>query len=252
MSASDELLERILSDEPSPESLLLILREKKAEGRHELVVRECLKALARFPLDVRIRGLLAESCHESGQLSRAETELESATAQIEALIPIYKLKGKVCAALNRRDEAIRSLGIFLSHAPDDQEARSLLESLRGPSAKPAPEKRSLNVEPLQEAGSFSMPEIATPTLAELYFAQGQIDEAISTYEKILARDPGAEAARKRLEELKAAFSPAEPGPDSAAESERARKKKEKMIHVLESWREKLKKPEVRDQRSEIS
>ncbi len=252
MNPSDELLERILSESPSSESLLLILKAQDAEGRHGLVIRECLKVLERFPRDIRIRGLLAASCHENGWLSRAETELESATAQIEELIPLYKLKARVYSTLNRRQDAIRSLEIFLAHAPEDEEALSLLRTLLGPSDKPASEKESVEAESLQEPVTFSVPEIATPTLAELYFAQGQIDEAISTYQKILDRDPNAEPARRRLEELKAALSPARPDPEATAEAERSRKKKEKMIHVLESWREKLQRPELGDQKSEVS
>jgi tetratricopeptide (TPR) repeat protein len=253
MKTSDELLDRILAEAPSPETLLLILKEKKAEGRNGLVIREGLKALSRFPGDTRIRTLLAESCLDSGWLSRAESELETATAEIEALVPLYLLKARVYSTLNRNAEAVRSLEVYLAHDPGNQEALRLLETLNRKSERPQAGKAE-DQEPLEEI-SFTVPEIATPTLAELYLAQGQMEEAISTYEKILSRDPQAESSRTRLEELKAMLSPAPPMQGVDPDSERARKKKERMIHVLETWRESLRKqakPEVGDQRSEVS
>ena len=252
MNRSDELLERILSEDPSPETLFLILRERKGQGRQALVIRECLKALNRFPGDTRIRGLLAESCLENGWLSRAEAELETVTAQIEELIPLYLLKARVYSKLNRNEEAVRALEVFLAHDPGNQEALSLVETLRKKLRKPRPEPMLTEADSSQGPVSFSVPEIATPTLAELYFAQGQIQEAISTYEKILSRDPQADGARKRLEELKGSLSPAPLEKEPQEQTERARRKKEKMVHVLEAWRESLRKPEVRDQRSEVS
>lgn len=43
--------------------------------------------------------------------------------------------------------------------------------------------------------------LASPTLAELYFGQGAYDRAIETYEEVLRREPGNDAARRRLAEI---------------------------------------------------
>ncbi len=43
--------------------------------------------------------------------------------------------------------------------------------------------------------------LASPTLAELYFGQAAYDRAIETYEEVLRREPGNDAARRRLAEI---------------------------------------------------
>lgn len=47
------------------------------------------------------------------------------------------------------------------------------------------------------------PELASPTLGELYFSQGHLDKAIDVFRQILDREPGNERASQRLGELRA-------------------------------------------------
>ena len=76
-------------------------------------------------------------------------------------------------------------------------------------------------------------EIATTTLAELYFDQGHLPEAIDTYEKVIEQNPEDENLKTRLEELKAMVAKEEkPVMDMV---DPVRQKKEKMILTLESW-----------------
>jgi tetratricopeptide (TPR) repeat protein len=229
MKPAGEFLDQILSEAPSSETLFLLLKRWKAGGEVNNVIRECIKGLCRFPRDIRIRGLLAEVCFESGWLWRAESEVETATAQIEDLVPLYKLKAQIYTILNRREEAAKCLKIYLVHRPDDKESLALMQALTSrPEAPPD----------AYQPPPGSSPEIATPTLAEVYFAQGQLHEAISTYEKFLAQNPEAEQSRKRLKELRAMIAPPPPVQEDA-DAERERKKKMKMIHVLEIWKESM-------------
>jgi tetratricopeptide (TPR) repeat protein len=244
MKSSDEFLDQILREAPSSETLYLLLKRQKAEGRIDTVIRECIDALGRYPRDVRIRALLAEACFECGWLSRAEAEVERATAQIEDVVSLYKLQAQIYSKMNKPEEAARSLKIYLAHRPDEQE--SLVPSQEVTPApeppSPSPQDVESRSETLQEKAAYSAPEIATPTLAEVYFAQGQIQEAISTYEKIVARHPEAEQSRLRLKELKAMIAPA-PAMDRVDPGvERSLKKKEKLIQVLESWKEAITQP----------
>jgi hypothetical protein len=79
----------------------------------------------------------------------------------------------------------------------------------------------------------NLPEIATPTLAEIYFNQGLVPDAISTYEKIILKNPQDRRSYLRLQEIKAN------APDVAASKakvkERSKKKKERLISVLDDW-----------------
>ena len=76
-------------------------------------------------------------------------------------------------------------------------------------------------------------DVATPTLAEIFYSQGQIHEAISTYEKILLNNPGDKASIKRLVELKASIT--EEAEPQLSDDDNTRAKEEKMIAVLEGW-----------------
>ncbi len=233
--STDELLNQILSEAPSPETLVLLLKRSKAEGQITTVIQECIKALCRFPRDIRIRGLLAEACFESGWLSRAEMEVETVTAQIEDLVHLYKLRAQIYSGMNRRQEAVKSLEIYLAHRPDDEESRALLQELSPTPRLPAVESSTEN---LQESLPL-VPEIATPTLAEVYFAQGQIQEAISTYEKVLAQKPEAEQWRTRMEELRAMLAPPPAVQQEDRGAEGLRSRKMRLINVLERWKESI-------------
>src|SRR5262249_56882638 len=64
-------------------------------------------------------------------------------------------------------------------------------------------------------------ELASPTLAELYFDQGFLDKAIEVYRRLIERDPGGERLQARLREIEAvqrrhAASARPPAPPAAA------------------------------------
>jgi tetratricopeptide (TPR) repeat protein len=144
----------------------------------------------------------------------------------------------------RKQEATRSLELYLAHRPDDQEALDFLNTLTPEQEAPvqelqppmeeipaAPEEQDIVEE--APAAEEEPPEIATPTLAQIYFEQGQIEEAINTYEMIIAQNPEDESSKRRLEELQAMIAE-----EKAAEEkglDQVRQKKEKMIAILESW-----------------
>lgn len=86
--------------------------------------------------------------------------------------------------------------------------------------------------------SFSIPDhVLTPTLADIYFHQGQSELAIQLYKRLIERDPDNEKLKKRLEHIKniseaaiteTVFYPesekGKPGNDSAKKERRKKKK----------------------------
>jgi hypothetical protein len=76
-------------------------------------------------------------------------------------------------------------------------------------------------------------ELATPELAEVYSHQGLIDEAISTYVKVLSANPEDETLKRRLAELRALK--AERTEHQPISEDVLRAKKQKMITVMEDW-----------------
>jgi tetratricopeptide (TPR) repeat protein len=245
MANSDELYTRILADGPSPKTLFHLLSNLKKEGQLRRVIQESLKALNAYPNDIHIRRLLAETYFDAGLISQAEAELEKVGALIRDLTDTYKLQAEIYMKQNRKEEATRCLELYLAHRPDDRMALDFLNTLAPKEEALVEEEpyphieettaKSEEQEVLQEAPALEeeQPEIATPTLAEIYVEQGQIEEAIDTYEIIVAQRPEDEISRGRLEELKGMIAE-----QSAIEEEKrdeVREKKEKMIAILELW-----------------
>ena len=244
MANSDELYTQILADGPSPKTLFHLLSRLKKEGQLRRVIQESLKALNAYPNDIHIRRLLAQTYFDAGLISQAETELEKVSALIGDLTDTYKLQAQIYIKQNRKQEATRSLELYLAHRPDDQEALDFLNTLTPEEETPAEELQppieDIPTEAEEQQIGEETPaaeeeetEVATSTLAEIYLEQGQIEEAIDAYETILAQDPQDESSRRRLEELKTMI--AEEKALEEKQIDEVRQKKERMIATLESW-----------------
>ncbi|MDY7038847.1 MAG: tetratricopeptide repeat protein, partial [Thermodesulfobacteriota bacterium] len=136
-----------------------------------------------------------------------------------------------------------ALKVYLVHQPEDQESLDLLERIK-PSEKPAasesipaleelPGPVEKSFDELSAAPQEEIAEILTPKLAEIYFDQGLIQEAINTYKKVIEQNPENETSIKRLEELKTMMEVEEALDDTVFD--KARSKKQKMIIILEGW-----------------
>ena len=260
MTNYDQLLGEILDRGPSSETLGLVLAELKRLGHTRKVIQECIKALRSYPDDLPIRLILAEAYFEEGLLSHAEAELETATSQMDRYASAYRLQAEIFRAQKRRDEALRSLKTYLALRPQDEGALDLLKEMEISQAAPAPEVQPIQEEITEpaavqaaEAPSLKasepldveaakpefrleeepLTEIATPTLAEVYVNQGQIQEAISIYEKVIAQNPEDRTSMTRVEELKTILA-AEPPPHEEVVL-KAKQRTHRTIAVLESW-----------------
>jgi hypothetical protein len=54
----------------------------------------------------------------------------------------------------------------------------------------------------EEETKFSKPPILSPTLGEIYIAQGRFDEAIGVFKQLLAKDPENSRYQRKIEDLK--------------------------------------------------
>ena len=243
MASADDLYREILTDGPSPKTLYHLLSKLKKDGQLKRVIQESLKALTTYPNDIHIRRLLAETYFEVGFISQAEGELERVAELLGELAGTYRLQAEIYMKQNRKEEATKALEIYLAHRPDDQEAQNLLHTLwpeeevllekpqlPGEEIPTSFEEETVQEAPVPEEEGF---EIATPTLAEIYFEQGQIEEAIRTYEIVVAQNPEDEPSKERLEALRA-LTVEEQVPDDKR-VDQVTQKKEKMISILKSW-----------------
>lgn len=88
-------------------------------------------------------------------------------------------------------------------------------------------------------GEDKFAELATTELAEIYYNQGLIDEAINTYELALLTNPDDKTSTERLAELKA-LNVDKPVQQTSAD-DILRERKKRMITVLEEWMDRVQK-----------
>ncbi len=234
MGESNDLFTRILASGPSQSTLFLLLTEMKKQGQIDDVIRECAKALSVYPDAYRIRRLLAECYLEAGSIDQSEKEMEKVISHIEHLIPVFKIQAENYERQGRVKEAAEALKKYLSYRPNDAEALALQDRIKPEKEKPTAEVSETLKDVLEEGEDTDLfAELATPTLAEIYYNQGLIQEAINTYRTILSAEPGNEAARQRLKELTVLTEGKEEAPIPGENIVIQRKKK--MLGILEGW-----------------
>ncbi len=238
MAETDNVLNEILNHGPSADSISIVLTKMKKEGRLSEVIQECIKFLRVYPDSIRLRLLLAESCLEIGFIGLAESELEKVTSMIEDLIPSYKLLAGIYAKQRRLTEAADTLKLYLAHFPGEPEALKLLEKVA-----PADEAQLEVGGPTDDAvvavdEKDAVADLATPTIAELYYTQGRLSAAITIYEKVLNDKPDDIESLKRLTELRGLA--AEEPKTEGKEKDDLRARTEKLITILERWLPKIK------------
>jgi tetratricopeptide (TPR) repeat protein len=281
MTDYDRLLGEILDRGPSSETLGLVLGELKNLGHTRKVIQECLRALQHHPDDLPLRLILAEAYFDEGLFSQAEAEIEKVTSRMDRYASAYRLQAEIYRTQKRGDEAIHSLKTYLALRPQDAAALDLLKEMEIPQGAPAPEAAPVQEEIAEPAPGIAveppapeeteplavekerpefpleeevLSEIATPTLAEVYVNQGQLQEAISIYEKVIAQNPEDRASVTRVQELRTMLEAEAPLQEielPAIEAEpllpeaelpppeettpKAKQKKQKTIAILESW-----------------
>ena len=245
METSDQFIADILTSGPSPETVFIVLKKLKEDGYHNRVIQEGIKALAIYPNDIRIRHLMAETYLESGRVFEAEKEIIKVVTHLKELISSScRIQSGIFKKQKRTDKAIEALKQYLLFNPDDAAVLGMLEELEI-TEEPTPVSRldmveeSIVQEDITEEikareAEETIPEIATPTIAEIYFDQGRVKEAITIYEKVIEERPDDEKSRQRLKELQGIWTgniqeEGTPGEDLV------KQKKERMIEILESW-----------------
>ncbi|MBN1847423.1 MAG: tetratricopeptide repeat protein [Deltaproteobacteria bacterium] len=238
MESTNDLFNMILANgQPSPETFFLVLSRMKEKGQLEDVVRESKRALTLFPHDLQIRRLLAEAYFDLGRTSQAEEEIGRVTEQITHLVSAYKFQARILQSQGKESEAARVLQFYLMHHANDEEALQFMDTLRPQHEMPIPAEDAL--EEMAISDRKGLLEIATPTLAEIYFDQGQLSEAIEIYEKVVSQNPDDTHSKQRLEDLKAMAQAEQRVMEDKEKVNVMRQKKEKLLSVLNAWQDNI-------------
>jgi len=235
MEDNTALYDEILKNGPSQSTLHIILARMKDEGRVNEVIRWCMTFLRVYPKDVYLRMVLAESYLEMGSMGQAETEFVKVSSMINDLLPVYSRLAGIYAGQKRFREAAGAAEMFLSHHPEDAEMRELLQEVEraGDAFGKAAEVPDQTWPVLPDDDEETLVPFATPTIAELYFSQGQLDAAVETYERVMKEHPDDGTSARRLSQLKEQskanlISVENKGNDVHAQ-------KEKLLTMLEKW-----------------
>lgn len=213
MSASEGLYTEIIDKIETPSASVLLVKLLLKEGETEVAIKACLKALEIFPDDMNIRRLLAETYFHQGRMELAEKELQKLSDQIAEFTSVFKLQANLFKKQERLKEAISSLKFYLVHHRDDKEATRLLSEW----ASSGPEEQ---------------PVLPTSTLAEIFFNQGALEEAIKIYQQVVEAAPDDEKSKMRLNKLKQMkVSRDQKTADGTVSKDRTLK----LIGILENW-----------------
>ncbi|MBW2708177.1 MAG: tetratricopeptide repeat protein [Deltaproteobacteria bacterium] len=235
MEENAALYDEILKAGPSQGTLHIILARIRDEGRVNDVIRWCMKFLGVYPKDVYLRTLLAESYFDMGSIGQAETEFLKVSSMMNDLLPVYSRLSGIYAKQKRFAEATGEAEIFLAHHPEDPEMRELLKNIeeaRGATAG-GQEGRDQKPPVLPDDDAESLADLATPTIAELYFSQGQLEAAVETYQKVIEEHPDDSVSVQRLLQLKGGLDAVPPCVPKASRNEHAQE--EKLRTILEKW-----------------
>jgi tetratricopeptide (TPR) repeat protein len=213
MRPLDEIYDEILNKPVTPRASLLLIKGLKEEGKRQMVIKACQKALEFFPDDISIRRVLAETYVEEGSIDLAQKELTRLCEQIDELSSVLKLQAEVFIEEGKTKKARECLELYLAHHRSDKEAAQVLSKLSSP---------------LKKEPSI----LPTSTLAEIYYKQGELEAAIRIYEQTVKAFPDDEKAKRRLDELRKIREAEEHG---KAKDERLRERKLQLIKVLERW-----------------
>ena len=178
---------------------------------------------------------MVEAYLHVGFIGLAEEEFSALRDRLRPLASEYKRLAQFFSKTRRGVEAENALRQYLAMAPDDSDAH----------AQPHLPGRDEAAEDLEETSGSTVTDpsspdepfvsLATPTLAELYYAQGQIDLALETYGKVLGKNPGDEVSKRRLSEIRSMKARTSEGQQRPLSPPRTRF----MIHVLETWRRRI-------------
>ncbi len=164
------------------EKLALKLEELKKEGLELLAKKDYRKAISRFTTILKF----------DPNNTEIQIKLEEARVNLEKVVNENLRLGK--QSLNNKDypKAIESLQVVLRYAPDNKEAQNLLSKARQ-EYNEIIFKKSIDTKKLIDS-----------LLAEGVekFRKGDIDGAVSTWNKILKIDPNNEQARKYIARAK--------------------------------------------------
>jgi hypothetical protein len=179
------------SGEPPPIPISAVEEEVfELEAAYEAPVR------GDFPAETAPPPAASAGTDEGEAAGEFDFDLESSST---APVPVVRLEPAA-----EEETPWLERGVALEREDASEANAPVLAAPAPPAPEPAPQVTAANGAATAVAPAGQRPaEIASTTLAELYFAQGLRDRAAQTYREILRREPDNTRARQRLGEIEA-------------------------------------------------
>lgn len=177
-----------------------------------VLARDLLReGLQHHPGFVSARVTLALVLADLGEVVQARQEMDAVLADDADNLSALRFLVTDAERQQQWERATPHAERLIRLAPDDRQARRVLQRSRNPEVAPAP--------PLEAAAPGDPTGFVTPTLAELYLRQGHLEKARLICQRILAMEPDREDARSLLERVESqeqAAAPARPPVEAQA------------------------------------
>lgn len=196
-----ELLQEILSDDPSDEAHLQVAREYVRRRDWTSALRVLNAATDAGGHEPESYSLLAQAAFHATQYLRALAALERFGSDIAHSDLLSRIRIEALFKAGQLDKAREQGALHLARFPDDVAAKDLMDRVRD--RAPELQQRRQWLEPL-----------LTADRAERYVEVGRVDRAVRVYRRLLFNDPSNVRYDRRLQELQGID---ESGPDDLSE-----------------------------------
>jgi len=180
-----------LARDPGSLAFAALADAYRKAGRSREAVELCREGLRRFPEYATARLILAKALRDGGDPEGALAEVRLILERNPGDAPAHRLAGELERAVGRIPDAVAHLRQAVALDPSDRESRLQLETLDGAT-------RSAGSSALQRL--LADDTFATMSFGTLCLNQGLTDEAAQVFLRILRREPGHGAARRKLDE----------------------------------------------------
>jgi tetratricopeptide (TPR) repeat protein len=198
------------------------------QGSYHLAIALAQERLEMYPGDVEARVILGYGWFKLGELDRALNILRGLEEDFHRWSYVFRYMGDVYQKKGLMEEARKAYHQFRTLNPEESLALELSGGVSAGRDRGGPHRKGDDAPSEDLDISRVSTEFRTMTLADLCIEQGHFDQARAILEEILAKDPGNEKAKQRLESLKnlLAAKPDTPPPDE---------KKEEVARELSRW-----------------
>jgi tetratricopeptide (TPR) repeat protein len=188
-------------------------------GRYDEAIHVAREGLRLNPHYVSGKMALARALYENGDVDPARELLDAILLTAPDNLLANRILAAICLAQEDRTGAEGALRKLLEVDPTDARSKKLLDSISAapPSPPPAPEPPAAAAEPgpppepepvVPEPPAVPEPEpeaarepVPTATLAELYLAQGHLEEALRVYRELAVSHPANPLFREKILEV---------------------------------------------------